>query len=940
MKPLLALAAAALLTFAAPASAQVQHDVRGVVTDSAGAPLNGAMVVALAMPDSVLTKFALSDGEGRFTLRRLPVGDYLLQVTMVGRQVMRHPFSIAAADVDAGTLRLAVLAVEMEALVVSVDHVPFVTNRDTLDYNALAFSTRPNATVEDLLARLPGIEVASDGSIKAQGEDVKKVLVDGKEFFGADPTIATRNLPAEAIERVQVYDKQSDMAEFTGIADGQEERTINLQLRENARRGYFGQVEGGLGGGLQPESGVVTTNSGRARYTQGLNINRFTPTTQLALLGAMNNVNQAGFAWGDMVSFRGALGGSSGSGTARGGGGFQLGGGRNDGFTETRSIGLNVNRDFGSDRWIRSSYFLSSLDNAQNQTVLQQQLFGSEVAARQDQTGNQVTDNVTHRLDLSAQYTFAEGHDVRLRSNLNVGTSSMTGFQSQETRNLSGVVQNTGTSTSSANSDDFSGSARVTWRKRLAENGRALVAEAWSDLREPETLTRLATTTGTVNRAGELVLVDVTQDQSDVGRTLSFSQRLSLTQPMTKGGTLELFGERRAVDQDQTKTVNDLQSGAPVFNDLLSSAFERTYSYLRGGFRFNKASEETRLVLGLQVQGSNLDGVILDRAQTIENGYTHVLPSADLRLQFGTSRTLNVRYSTSTREPSMTELQPFTDNTNPLRTYVGNPDLTPEYTHSINTDYRFFDQFSFVNLFTYLRFAYTRDNIVTSRSVDEQLIQTVMPVNLGNTWSTNGGVTYGRPIRRIGAQVNLNYGIGYSRGLELLNSQENESRVWRNSFDASIENRDREIFELRAGARLAFNDVAYTLNTDLNQGYVDRTFYGSGELHTGNGWTFSSQLNYQLFDKDVFGTGDRDVAMLEAGISKLAMNDRVEIHLVGFDLLNQNKGVSFSSGSSYIRESRTESLGRYMMLKATYRLGSRPGAPGPGGGGGGMRPGG
>ena len=149
----------------------------------------------------------------------------------------------------------------------------------------------------------------------------------------------------------------------------------------------------------------------------------------------------------------------------------------------------------------------------------------------------------------------------------------------------------------------------------MAENGRALVAEAWTDLREPETLTQLATTTGTLNKAGQLVLVDITQDQSDVGRTLSFSQRLSLTQPVGTGGTLELFGERRAVDQDQTKTVHDLQSGAPVFNDLLSSAFERTYSYLRGGFRFNKASEETRLVLGLQVQGSNLDGVILDRAQ-------------------------------------------------------------------------------------------------------------------------------------------------------------------------------------------------------------------------------------------------------------------------------------------------------------------------------------
>lgn len=929
------------LAITPPVDAQETYDVRGVVADSAGAGIDGAMIVALALPDSLLTKYALSNGNGSFTLSRVPAGEYLLQITMVGHQTVRQPFSITAADIDAGTINLAVLVVEMEALVVSVDHVPFVNRRDTLDYNARAFVTRPNATVEELLARLPGIEVDADGTVRAQGEEVRNVLVDGKEFFGSDPTIATRNLPADAIERIQVYDKQSDMAEFTGIADGQEERTINLELREDARRGYFGQAVGGLGGGLEPVAVIEAQPNGRTRYNESLNINRFSPTTQLALLGNANNVNEAGFAWGDFVNFsggaRGLGGGGNRGGGGRGGGGqggIQLGGGRNDGFTESMSLGLNANHDFSDDRWIRSSYFYTGLDNVQQQTTQQQQLLGSSAAALENAVADQSTANTTHRVNVNAQYAFSDGHDLRLRGNLSVGSSSMTSLQSSETTTFEGRVQNTGVSSNLVDGNDLGGSASLTWRKRLAENGRSLVAAATTNIQEPELYGDLETTTGIANRNGDLMMQDLFQTQARTGRTLSLSQRLSLTQPVGVGGIFEVFGQRREVNEDQDNSVFDIGTGTPVFNDFLSSGFERTYSYLRGGFRFNKNTEDTRFVIGLQVQRSNLDGTILDRDEYIENGYTHVLPSADYRIQLDEAKTLNFRYTTSTREPSMTELQPFADNTNPIRTYIGNPNLTPEYSHSFNADYRFFDQFSFVNLFTYLRFSYTNDDIVQSRVIDEQALQTVMPVNIDHSWSTNGGVTYGRPIRSVGARINLNYSFNYTRGVEILNELENNSRVLRNTIEASIDNRDKEIFDVRAGARYSFNDIQNTLNQELNQVYLDRTFYGNAMLHYGAGWTFSTTLNYRLYDESVFGVGDRNVAMLQASISKLAMNNRVELELIGFDILDQNKGVAYTTGTSFIQERRTESLGQYIMLKVMYRLGSRRGGAARGGGSG------
>ena len=913
------------LSMADPAQAQDQFNVVGVVADSSGAALNGAMVVALALPDSVLSKFALSNGSGAFTLARLRPGDYVLQVTLVGHQTVRTDFTVGEGSVDAGTIRLAILAVEMEPLVVSVDHVPFVNRRDTLDYNALAFEVRPQATVEDLLRRLPGIEVADDGSITAQGEDVRNVLVDGKEFFGSDPTIATRNLPADAVERVQVYDKQSDMAEFTGIADGNEERTINLELREDARRGFFGTVVGGLGGGADAAAALSSPTADRMRYNETVNLNRFSPTTQLAIMGGANNVNQAGFSMGS-----GGGGGGFSGGGGRGGGG---GGGRS-GFSESLAVGLNGSHDFAEDTWLRSSYFLSENDNVQNSVVQQQLLLGTNASSLMDQVNDETSHAVSHRFNLNAQSEFSPGHDLRLRGDLNVGSSSSTRLRTQETTSATGQMLNSANTDYFTDQESLGGNARLTWRKRLGTSGRSVVAEAWANLSEPETSADLMSTTQFLDRNGLPTTEDVVQDQSTTGRTLGYSQRLALTQPMGEGRTLELFGQRSAEEEDQTKSVYDLAEGGPVLNDRLSSGFERTYSYLSGGMRFNRVTPDTRFVLGLQVRSSNLDGTVLDRDEKIENGYTHVLPSADFRIQFDDGKNLTLRYTTSTREPSMTELQPFENNTNPLNVYTGNPNLTPEYTHRLRGDYRFFDQFTFLSVFTNGQISFTNNEIVQSRTIDEQSRQGVTPINTDHGWSASGGLTIGTPIRRLGANVNANYNANYSTGTAFLNGVENVSQILSQRLDASLENRDKNVFDVRVGGRFTFNDVHYSLNEELTQEYLNKTLYSNGTLYFGNGWTLTSSLNYQMYDQEIFGAG-QNVAMLEASIARLVMDNRVNVQLVGFDLLNQNQGVSLTNTSAYVQEERVESLGRYLMLRVTYRLGQlgRGGRGGPGRGG-------
>ena len=901
---------------ATPADAQEEYAVAGVVADSAGAKLNGAMVVALSLPDSVLRKFSLSNGDGAFTLTRLTQGDYVLQVSMVGRQTVRHDITITDRNVNAGTIEVDVLAVEMEALVVSVDHVPFVNRRDTMDYNALAFETRPQATVEDLLARLPGVEIAEDGSITAQGEEVQNVLVEGKEFFGTDPTIATRNLPADAVERIQIYDKQSDMAEFTGIADGQEERTINLELKDGAKSSYFGNVVGSLGGGSEAVTIASATGGDGLRYNESVNISKFTPTTQLAILGGVNNVNQTGF------HVQGAS--FAGGGVHGGGGPTRLGGGSNNGFTDALSVGINASHDFADDDWLRTSYFLSQVDNAQNSETLQQLLLGSQMSSLSDQTSNQTAYQLSHRFNANAQKTFSQGHDMRFRGTLNLGSSDATSFGTQSTTAADGRLLNTAVTNYIGNNSSLTGNARLTWRKRINEDGRSIVAEAWTNISDPEEFTDLTSTIGSYGRGDVLTNQEIAQEQSQTGRTLGYSQRLAITEPLGGGKVLELFGQRSATNEDRNESVHDIVAGVPVFNAAQSSAFERSYSYLRGGFRFSRNADDKRFVLGVEVQGSNLDGTILNRDETITNGYTHVLPSLDYRVQFDQGKNLTVRYTTSTREPSLTQLQPYSNNTNPLNLYIGNPDLTPEYTHRLRADYRSFDQFTFLNFFTFGSISYTNDQIVTARTVNENAVQTRTPINATDGWGATGGATLGTPIRRIGAEINVSYNANYSTGTEFVNGEENISKILRHTVDLSMENRDKEVFEIRAGGRFTFNNVDYSINQDFAQDYLNRTLYANGSLYFGDGWTLESRLNYQFFDQEIFGEG-QNVAALQASLSRFVMNDRAQIKFVAMDLLNQNQGVSLTNTSAYIQESRVQTLGRYVMLSMSWQLGPQRG---------------
>lgn len=912
-----ALLVAGLATLPAALSAQ-QFNVRGIVVDSLKKPLPGAMVVALTAKDSVIAAFGSSGGSGAFALQRLTPGNYILQVTGIGFKPLRRPFTLGSANIVVDTvMMLASGPIKLDELVVSAEHIPIVNKPDTLEFNAAAFKTRVNANVEELLKRLPGVTVESDGTITAQGKTVQQVLVDGKEFFGNDPKMATRNLPAAAIDKVQVLEQKSDAAQFTGIDDGQERTTVNLVLKPNARVGYFGRAVGGAGPAPTAESAFAGSKGDDARYTGSLNLNRFSPVTQLSLIGSRNNVGQSGFSFGQEI----VMGGGRGTGGA---------GNLGSGFSETMAIGLNGSRQFAKNSWLRGSYFLSTSDNRQQSVTDDQLLQGETVSAFRNETATTAADNLSHRLNLNGQHAFNAWTQLRVRGNFGAGTSTADNLSRQQTLRPDGSLQNSALSRVATDGDNLSGDGRFTFSRRFNQAGRSLIAEAWGELSSPEQFSNLDATTEFANPQGGVVTRDVLQTQRRDSRTFTSGQRLALTEPLGNGMVLELFGQHRTIAEDQTFAVNDLVSGVPVPNTDLSRAFERTYQYVQGGTRVSRNTAALRWVMGLEVQTSDLQGTILGRNESIDNGFTNLLPSANLRWQFNQGSNLNVNYRTSTRDPSLNELQPFVDNTDPLRIYAGNPDLTPQFQHSLRTEFRRFDQFSFRNVYVYANVGYNRNQIVQSRLVDAAGRQTVMPVNLGDGWNGSLGGSYGTPIRALGAQVDLEYGYTRSLGQELVNNVVNENRTTNHNIGIRIQNRAKEVFDVSAGARWGFNDVTYSINSALDQSYLNSTYYGEGTWFLSQTWSANVSANYQVFDQNLFGPRD-NLMLVGASLGMQMFANRGEFRILGVDLLNENNGISISSSSSFIRQRQTPTLGRRVMVQFSYQLGSNLAPPSAGG---------
>ena len=873
-----------------------QFSVTGSVGGSSVELLSQANVVVLARADNALIQFGATQEDGLFTLHRLAPGKYILQVSHVGYQTLWLDFDVQNEDVDVGHIVLSTQTNVLEEFVVTEDRLPFVIRGDTIEYNALAFLVRPQDMVEDLLRKLPGIYVDEYGTVFAHGKIVKNMLVEGKNFFGEDPTIATRNLPADAIDKVQVYDKPSDRAELTGVPDGQDEKTINLALTEEAMLGVFGQTTGGVG--------VEQKDLGR--YFGRISAFHFAPKIQLALIGSADNINQPGFSGRQLSSFRGA-------------GNYLPFSRGQDGLSESMAAGVNINYDLGANTTVNASYFLADLDHKRASTLRRDQILGVAVSALSEESDYRSTKSQAQSVVVNAEVRFAEGHDMVFRGNLSkaISTRSFTG--SEITKYLEPAPLNSATTTIDDDGNDLSGSAHVTWRKRISDSGHSLIAEGSLDVVDAREATDLYSDSRFYWLGDLQTRKEQRQEQSLLSNAFEQTQRIEFLHPFPSGRNITLYVKRSANVLDQDKAYFDLVGSQIVRDPMLSQIFEQREESWQSGTNLHFRSDDgSRWVSAeIKAQHSRRRGTTSISDKDIRSLYTHFLPSVLGQWEFS-GGILDVWYQTSTNEPELTQLQPFVSYNHPLRIYEGNPALTPEYQHDLTLGYLLLRPFSEVSLGADLRMSYIQNNIVSTRTIDTDLRQRISAVNANAAWMHYGGLTFQMPFRRLGIKWSTGVDGVTETASEIINGENNNSKVVRGRMDSKITYRRGDAVEVILRAARSYNRVRYSLNETLNQSYINSMIDLDAYWYFANVWSIEASLKYRVLDRDVFGPG-HEIALLNLSLSCLFFGGRGNMKFEVNDVLNQNQVVRFTNSPTHLQEERILSLGRHVMLKLTYK---------------------
>ncbi|MCB0397482.1 MAG: outer membrane beta-barrel protein [Flavobacteriales bacterium] len=914
MKRFLFLLCITFIALASPSHGQSKTDVTGHVVDTAALPLPSSTVVIMAPEDSTLLKFTITDDQGMFTLKGVDAGKYILQISFMGFKSISKNIEVDASQstYDLGALILKEDRVTLGATTIEGTRIPILFKGDTVEYNAQSFKPKANDAVEKLLEKMPGVEVDEDGTVKAQGEEVKKVLVDGKEFFGDDPKLATKNLPADAIEKVQVYDKKSDVAEFTGVDDGDRQKVINLILKEGRKKGYFGSVMGGGG-----------TNE---RYEGTFNVNRFSKKTQMSVIGMANNTNQQGFSTRDYINFMGGLGN-----LMRGGGGrafrrsadIPIGQGVGTGFTNTGAVGINLFNKFGIKTDVNVSYFFNGIRNISDQATDRESFANGENYFTEDSTSsNQQSAN--HRISFRLKHDIDSSADVVVKGGVkyNDGTSTSDG-QTLNTTPLGLPISNSDVNNRN-HGTGLNADINLTHRKKLKKDGRTIVTDLTYSVTDNDSRGNMLSTNGFfIDSLQFWTYQDIWQLQKSITNRHTYGGKILYTEPLGNKRYLQFTAEHNRKTDESVKHFYDLDDNPTyqeILNPQLSNEFSSDYFYNRIGSNFMLNRNQYNVTFGLEGQYAFLQGEVQNTGARVSKEFRTLLPSIDMQYRYNNSKRLTLRYESSLNEPSVDQLQPVTDNSNPLNIYVGNPNLRAEYAHSVSLRYMAYSQFNFTSFFAYLQATYTGNKITNSVTVDELLRQTTRPVNVDNDLNVTGYVTYSHPLKFMKAKANLRSNLMYGKSIQYINGDQDNLQRFVNAYTVSLENLKKGKLNTEAGVRLSQNLSFYEANTNFNQNFLTSRYFVDFDVDIKKTWTFNTDFSFTVYSGEAF-VSNQVLPIWKAYVAKRFLKeDRGELKFAVIDILNRNNGISRNSDVNYVEEQRIHTLGRYGMVSFTYKF--------------------
>jgi len=899
--------------------------IQGSLKDSiANRALNSATVSLVYAKDSSLVSFSRTNEAGVFNFKNVAPGNYLISVSYVGYIPKWVPVLTGTEKtVEMGLIYMNDVNT-MSTVTVTARRPPVVINGDSVEFNSENFKTAPNAVVEDLLKKMPGMEVDKAGGITVNGKKVTKVFVNGKEFFTGDPVMATKNLPADAVDKIQVYDRKSDQAMFTGIDDGSEETAINLKLKKDRNKSTFGKLNGGAG-------------TPSVFDLQG-NVNVINNDEQLSAIGGANNTNRQNFSNRNIINFSGGGGGRPGA-----GGGvtvnFSGGSGETDanaqGIADTYSIGGNYSNIF-NDKKTEFNANLSVSDVTRNNI---------SSSFTQNLTPGNAFNRISNANSIAGnkQQNFGSTIDHKVNDNFSFRFTPSLGFQqttnysedSTQTYLTNGNLLNSNTTVSSSASDAVNAASTLLLRKKFAKKGRTISSTITQSFnRSNSTGNQFTEQLSYINNK---LTNDSVLDQQNTrkGENSSYSANLIYTEPLGKKSLLEFntylsksigSSSRRIFDR------NDATDDYDLLNTRLTNEFNSEYTYSGGGMSYRSNQKKYNFSTGFSLQKAVLDGENISAKTKISQSFQDILPNATFRYNFSQTKNLNVDYRTSTNQPSITQLQPVLDQSNINRQSIGNPDLKRSYVHNLNI--RFFSSkiLAGKSFFSTLNASTTNNSIVNYDSVLPNRTILTRPVNVDGAYRINGSVNYGFGIKKLksrlsfGLNAGLNNNISYANGL--LNTIVTKSTGPSMSYAYIVD----DVIDINLTARYSFSQTTNEVNPTLNTNFLTKVFGADMTNYLPLNIVLNQSFNYAINTGRAEGFNTA-IPIWNASFSKFFLkNKRAEIKMSAFDLLNKNIGINRNVSQNQIVDRSYNVISQYFMLTFTYSLqksglggGARPG---------------
>jgi hypothetical protein len=948
IKPLILLT---LILFGAFDAFSQSYKVSGTIMDNSdNQPVIGAFVYLSDLKDSTDRVATTSDVNGKFLISGLKKKGYKLTIQSINYKLETREISLSKSSTDLGTIQLTMESRVLREVVV-IGQGTAVQKGDTTVMTADAFKVTQDANAEDLVKKMPGITV-ENGTVKARGEDVKQVLVDGKPFFGDDPSVALRNLPAEVIDRVQVYNKLSDQAELTGFDDGESSRTINIITKRGAKYSSFGKFTGGT--------------DFDSKYLAGGSLNLFSGPRRFTFTGMTNNINMANFAMQDLIGST-----SGGSQQQRGGwGGRNFGG--SGGISKNSSLGFNYIDNWGKKIAVSGSYFYNSsattlITNKNTENLL------IDDGRFETDSSYSYAKNQNHRVNMRIEYTIDSMNSMIIVPRFSLQDNSNNTFSSGL---ISGGSINSGMIERNLSENlGFNLGSDITWRHKFVKKGRTLsIRESISyDKRNNETR--------------DLAKIDSVFDNQFIdgfSGSFSLNTNLNYTEPIGKKSQLQINYNnrfRRSDDSREAYEMSDEPEFPGTYNyqvlgrlDSLSNVYDNDYITNRFGVSYLYNNDKLSLSAGVNYERADLTGSqTFPIEDKVKKTFQNILPTMMINYKFSDIANLRIFYRTDTDAPSITELQNAINNSDRRRISTGNPQLEQEYEHNLIARFSYANPTSGFNAFMFMRGAYATniiarkviyaegDTLVRPDNIDVILYpasQLSYPVNLDHQYSFNSMVNLSYFVKPLKSNISLVTGFNYMQSPEFAQSVVN----WQNYYSLL----NSLIITSNISTKVDFT-LSYTSSYGINK-------YSLADMEDKKQWyqSVSAKLNLIMwkgitFSTDIIGQYNQGTDLSDeysekyfvwnASLGKKFLKSQAaEIKLGAFDIFDQNNSISRSVSPTAIVDSRTNAYRRYFLVLFTYNLRAArgkdapvekqdeqrrfPGGPPPGMPPGGFRPGG